>query len=242
MKKWTDEAIGDALLKLSSDGRLPSNDELKAAGLSGLGFAVSNTGGFYAWAKKLGLETKGGGAPWTEERITSELQPFCEEFGRMPSVGELRNAGRNDLACVISKRGGFRCWAKRLSLGQKGSETHRGQKWERSESVFFRALGMNVEEQSTKAPFDLLVNGKRVDVKSSILNKTGWYQFGSIKYGKDCDFYDLLCVEDDKIKGRFIVPVAHANVGTISLMPKSLIGRGKYGPFLGATDLLWGSE
>jgi len=99
-------------------------------------------------------------------------------------------------------------------------------------------MGFEVERQTTKSPFDLLVNGSRVDVKTSTLNSTGWYQFGSIKRCEDCDFLDLLCIEDDRLLARFIVPAEKARVTTISMMPSTLEGLGKYAAFLDATNLL----
>lgn len=165
-------------------------------------------------------------------------------FGRMPSAGELRRVGRNDLACAVSKRGGFRTWASRLGLGQKGTETHRGQKWERREATLFRSMGFEVVEQSTRAPFDLLVNGYRVDVKSSSWRDYGYvkgYLFNGIKGGGDCDFFDLLCLDGDSILHRFVVPATVAKCKTLTISLSSVSGKGsrkKWHEYKDATDLL----
>jgi hypothetical protein len=238
MKKWTDEEIGKALLELSKDGRLPSNDDLSKLGMSGLGFAVTKTGGYPFWAQKLGLKTKSDRFMWTEEAVKEALLVESQRFGRMPSANELRDVGCNSLACAVVRRGGFRVWAKRLGLEQKGTETHRGQKWERQEAVYFRSIGFEVEEQLTRASFDLLVNGKRVDVKSSSFNDRGWYQFGSIKCGSDCDFFDLVCVGNNKFLARFIIPSSIVKIKTISMMPNTLRGIGKYAAFRNAVYYL----
>ena len=178
------------------------------------------------------------GTEWTDELIAVRLVEQAKSFGRMPTAGELRARGMNDLACVISRRGGFLRWAKELRLETKGTETHRGQKWERSEAGYFAELGFEVEEQTTKAPFDLLVGGRKVDVKTSTLNKSGWFQFGSIKRCVDCEFLDLLCVDGDALVARFIVPAEKARVVTISMMPATLGGLGKYAAFRSAVYLL----
>jgi len=183
---------------------------------------------------------------WTEETIRAALVPYIEMHnGRMPSLKELQAQGRNDLSCAIVRQGGYRKWAGLMGVPQKGHNTHRGQKWERHEASFFRGLGMDVEEQATLAPFDLLVNGYRVDVKTSTLKfpgkcaRNGWYQFGSTKMGSDCDAFDLLCIGGDAVVARFVVPSAFiGGASSITLVPSALDGRGKYGPCLDAVHLL----
>lgn len=156
----------------------------------------------------------------------------------MPSCNELRDAGRVDLGGAVIRSGGFRAWAERFGVRQKGTETHRGQRWERHEAAFLRGLGYEVEDQPTRAPFDLLVNGHRVDVKSSALNTHGWYQFGDTRRGVDCDFFDLLCIAGDEVIARFVVPADKARVMSISMMPGTLEGLGKYAAFRDAVHLL----
>ncbi len=177
------------------------------------------------------------GKTWTDASIEEELRRRAGELRRMPSANELRASGANDLACAISRRGGFSGWAEKMGLKQKSSDTHRGQKWERHEADFFRSLGYLVEEQTAKAPFDLLVNGLRVDVKSSKLTRHGFYQYGGIRNGEGCDLFDLLCI-DGGVKARVLVPSSKANVAKICMMPATLDGLGKYGAFVGAVHLL----
>lgn len=242
--KWTDKEIGAALIEVSNDGILPSNDDLKKAGMGGLCFAVSRTGGYQRWARRLGLKTKGDRTSWNDDLIEAALLIEGERFGRMPSANELRDSGRNDLACAISKHGGYRVWSERLGLSQKGTETHRGQKWERHEAAFFRSLGFEVEEQTARAPFDLLVNGKRVDVKSSSWRDykgVSGYLFNGIKHGTDCDFFDLLGTGGGHVLHRFVVPATKALCKTLTISPSSISGSGrrkKWYPFKDATHLL----
>ena len=178
------------------------------------------------------------GTRWTDELIGEELMKQARSLGRMPSARELRLEGLNDLACAIPRNGGYRRWAERLGLGMKVSETTRASKWEEAEMQYFESLGYEVERQTTKAPFDLLVNGHRVDVKISTLNKTGWFQFGCIKKCVDCDFLDLLCIRNGERVARFIVPANAARVVTVSMMPSTLYGKGKYGFWLDKVELL----
>jgi hypothetical protein len=176
-------------------------------------------------------------------RISEELLLFAEKYGRMPSVSELHENGRNDLACAISRNGGFRSWAERLGLGLKGTETHRALAIEDEEQVRLERLGFRVYRQTTKAPFDLLVNGQRVDVKSgrpSIYGKdknkyVGWV-FNLIKVPPTCDFYLLVCQSrDGAVERRYVVPASEAQITTITITPS-----GKYERYRDADHLLKG--
>ncbi len=230
--KWTDDEIARVVLSVS-DGVMPSRTDLESRGLGGLAGTISHRDGFIALAKRLGLKPKGGGRKrgrevvWTEDAIQMGLQEHIDNFGRMPSANELHEEGQNDLACAISRHGGFRAWAKRLGVKQKGSETHRGQKWERHEAAFFKELGFDVEEQTTKKPFDLLVNSHRVDVKSakwSDYGKVRGFIFSGLKRGVDCDFFDLVCVFNGVFFTRFVIPSADARVKTITIGSSTAFG------------------
>lgn len=161
----------------------------------------------------------------------------------MPTANELRAMGHNSLACAVGRYGGWRHWADRLRLERKGTETHWAQSWEAREADLYRSLGAEVERQTTKAPFDLLVNSRRVDVKASTFHdyrpKDGrrvcGYAFAGLKRGRQADFFHLVCVADDERPlARFVVPAAEAAVHTVSIAPRSLDGGGAYGRYLGA--------
>jgi hypothetical protein len=239
--KWTDDEIARVVLSVS-DVVMPSRVDLESQGLGGLAGTISKRGGFLAWAERLGLKPKGGGRKrgrvpfWTTEMVQEGLSEHVVRLGRLPTANELRIENQHDLMNAVMRHGGFRLWAKRLGVKQKGSETHRGQRWERHEAEFFRKLGFNVKEQTTKASFDLLVSGYRVDVKSATLNR--WYSFGSIRRCEGCDFLDLLCVDGDAIQARFIIPAEMARVKQVSMMPKTLYGLGKYASFKDSIHLL----
>lgn len=164
----------------------------------------------------------------------------AEGLGRMPSATELKGMGKGGLSCVISRRGGYKLWAKRLKLKLKGTETHRAQVWEGREVKFFEGHGFEVERQTTKAPFDLLVNVVRVDVKSATwtryekdegLGSVQGYVFAGLKRGRDCDVFDLICVAGRSVIARFLVPATEAKVVTLTITPLTLEGKGKYSRF-----------
>ena len=94
--------------------------------------------------------------------------------------------------------------------------------------------------QTTCAPFDLLVNTHRVDVKHAKWgeweHRGGHYVkgfvFAGLRRGSDCDFFDLLCVIDGKVAHRFIVPASNAKVTTLTITRRTLDGAGKYSEWL----------
>jgi len=85
----------------------------------------------------------------------------------------------------------------------------------------FTALGHSVEVMPYGSPFDLRVDGQRVDVKTSASPKQdGRYAFrlkpvhasGGYSYSKnylqDTDFLVLACLQDDALLHVYVVPVA----------------------------------
>jgi len=123
---------------------------------------------------------------------------------------------------MIARRGGFRQWATRLDLAVKASETSFGQHWEEYVAGCLRALGFDVAAQTTKAPFDLLVDGLvRVNVKSA-----RWHEYGPCRghfFGigdtwKMCDVFALVRVQDNSSPLPVLwVPSAEAQQQTITL-------------------------
>lgn len=173
------------------------------------------------------------GTRWTEGRILDEVRTVARDFGRMPSANELRDIGRNDLACAIAKRHSFREVALKLGLAQKGTETHFGQRWERVAAAFYVAQGAEVERMPTRHPFDLRVNGYRVDVKSARR---------SLK-GECCDFFHAVCVRNDNTAlAHFVIPAEEARIHTLTLSPLTLAGEGKYAQFRDAFGPLLGER
>lgn len=180
---------------------------------------------------------------WTDREIHWRLRRVVSDLGRMPSSSELRGLGLQGLASAVSRCGGYHKWSLRLGVEQKGTETHFAQRWERHEVGFFESLGFDVERQTTKAPFDMMVNGHRVDVKAAHFgvyqnNRSGGYCsgfiFSGLKRGKCADFFDLLCIDGGEVVHRLIVPAPEARIVTLTVTPRTLAGRGKYSRFMGA--------
>jgi hypothetical protein len=189
------------------------------------------------------------GTVWDSARVESELRRVTDEMGRMPTVGELTTRKQGDLANAVVRSGGFAEWAKKLGVARKGTETHRGQDVELAAIESLRREGFDVQRQPTRAPFDLLVNGRvRVDVKSgkfadySTTRRSGrgrtdrvaGHFFGINHRAGACDLY-LLCGVDEsnRVLWRYFVPASDAQVGTLTLTPK-----GKYSRFKESVNVL----
>lgn len=139
----------------------------------------------------------------------------------MPSRRELVEMGKEPLASTVTRLdGGFRGTAKRLGLSLKASCTAFGQDWESYTEAVLRNLGYEVERQTTKAPFDLLVSGKvRVNVKSARYHEYGpckGFFFGIGTTWKRCDVFALVKV-DAPTPPILWVPSAQAQQQTITL-------------------------
>ncbi len=115
--------------KHGTPGVMPTSEELKKAGLSGLGKAISQHGGYPLLAAKLGLELAYTAKPadyWKEfVNVERELLAFIEKKGAsgvMPTNTELYNAGLSSLGYAIQKHGGFSAVARRLGLAYTDKE------------------------------------------------------------------------------------------------------------------------
>jgi hypothetical protein len=180
---------------------------------------------------------------WTEETITSAIVPYIEKLGRMPTATELYATGNTKLAVTIGRLGGYRAWAKKLNVEQKGTETHRAQIIEDQFANWLKSENINGVRQSTRAPFDFLINGHvRVDVKSARAyvygppdnRKIMGFVFGINKKIPTCDVY-VLCGLDsnDVIMWRYFIPAKKAQVVTLTITPA-----GKYSKYKEATRYL----
>jgi len=164
---------------------------------------------------------------WTDDLIASHLINAARGLQRMPSANELRALGQNALAMAVSRRGGFRYWAERLNLPLKGTETHRGQAVETHVAAYLVGLGFDVKSQTTRAPFDMLIDGcVRVDVKSARYGdyirkdarkrtpqRTKGFAFGLNKVPPTCDLYVLCGVDEgNTVLWRYFVPATEARV------------------------------
>ena len=91
------------------------------------------------------------------------------------------------LSVKVSRSGGFKCWALKLGLELKESETTKGWKYEEKALKDLTDRGYNVKEMTTKHPYDLLVEENvRIDVKVSsryYYEDNNYYH--TLKSGKD---------------------------------------------------------
>ncbi len=166
------------------------------------------------------------GKRWTDEIMEAEVRAVsAEKFGgRMPSAPELNDIGLHSLANRISRtKGGYRGVAKKLALTLKDSETAFGNVWEDFVEGYLKAHGREVQRQTTRAPFDLLVDGHvRVNVKSA-----RWHEYGPCKgffFGLSdtwnrCDVFALVKVQDN-VQELLWVPSREAQQQTITLTKK----------------------
>lgn len=184
------------------------------------------------------------GRTWSDERARAELSVAVERFGRMPSRNELADNAMESLANYLTRNGGMAAWAERVGARLKWTETHRGQAVQRAVAVELLEMGFDVKEQTARAPFDLLVDGVRVDVKSAKYSEyrnshTGTYVRGHVfalnKVPATCDLY-LCCGVDESnaIMWRYYIPAEHARVRTLTITPTGK----KYTRFREAIDEL----
>lgn len=165
---------------------------------------------------------------WSRNLIQKKLVAYVDRLGRMPSCNELKEAGDNALSCAIPRWGGYRKWARDLNVELKGTETHWAMLIEDLVELMLEGKGFSVVRQTTRAPFDLLVNGHQVDVKAahpSLYGKNkslhqGWI-FRTAKSDPSCDFYVCLCFDNnEKIIKTYVIPSSDALVTTITIAKK----------------------
>lgn len=106
---------------------------------------------------------------WDDETIERELRAMAAVMGNFPSASEMRDRGRNDLACAVTKRGGSIFWSEKLGIPRKPSDSDLG--WE-GEHAFVRLCaeqGLSAERVGgVKNAWDIEVQGAlRVDVKTA---------------------------------------------------------------------------
>ncbi len=218
---------------------MPTDQEVRSVD-SPLSSAIQRNGGYIFWRKKLGLPQKigsGENTKWTDERLRSDILKVVNYFSldRMPTYTEcLKYHQSKSLAHAIARNGGYKYWAKRLNLPIKESETSFGQKGEDIACEVLKSKGYCVENLSTIAPYDLIIDHNvRVDVKSSRLNdKDGkefyHFNFNTSKLHK-CDLY--LCLgfdeEGEVLQHFYFIPSSF--VGTSAeIYSKSSNKYGKY--------------
>jgi hypothetical protein len=136
---------------------------------------------------------------WDNELLENALAPMVSDLGRFPTLGEMRDMGRNDMACQVTKRGGSLFWAEKMKTSITESDTVKGWRGEEKVTKWLFSLGLDPQRQSTQCPFDILVNGcLRIDVKTASFAKygpsSGWFY----RMGKRVPCDVVVCYRTDK--------------------------------------------
>lgn len=123
---------------------------------------------------------------WTDESLEAELRRLIEKVGHFPSSSEMRANGRNDIACAVSRHGGFLAWCKKLGGVRLASDSDFGWEGEIKAANMFEAHGFSAARSTApKSPHDLLVDEVlRVDVKSANYAEYGLSRGWFFRVGK----------------------------------------------------------
>lgn len=154
------------------------------------------------------------GISWTKDGVVNAIHGVMKalEIDRMPSRQEVCDVtGDYSLSNAIARKfGGFYALAKELNLPIKQSETSLGKRMETLACEMLKSRGFNPVQMSVKFPYDIFVDGVKIDVKASHLyrGKNGnFYTFNLEKKYATCDIYILITLtEDNEVKDVFVVP------------------------------------
>lgn len=179
---------------------------------------------------------------WTDERIERAILEVVRslQINYMPSSAQVKEVTQDEsLHNAICRHGSYRGWAKRLGLNNKKSETNTGNDYEEYIERILLDLGFEVEQMSTKHPYDLLVNGTtKVDVKvgSSYMlrDEHRVVTFATNKKQPTCDFYICVRLDEQKqVEKIHVIPSQMAQVTTLCFGEVS-----KYDVYINRYDLL----
>lgn len=114
-KPYTPARVEEELRRFTADrDTWPTWSEFERAGLKGLRNAVDRFGGARKWSTKLRkrYEPRAGRPPWTEQRISDELEGLAGTLDRWPTQAEWTAMGRGPLLDAMRSHGGIRGWAR----------------------------------------------------------------------------------------------------------------------------------
>lgn len=170
---------------------------------------------------------------WSEEAVVNDLTAICKSIGHFPSFTELKEMGRNDLMCQVSRRGGVVFFSQKVGYSRVWSDTDTGWDGERRVASIITSDGFVVEKSlGYRSPYDLLVEGiARIDVKTAgrVTYKngnhgfcTGWFY----RVGKEptCDFVVLYRKDREDC---FVIPWHKSTTTNITISE----GGGIYAPY-----------
>lgn len=172
---------------------------------------------------------------WTDALIEESLRGITAQVGRFPTAALLREMGRDDLYCAISRKGGLVEWAARLGLARAHSDSDTGWEGESTVQKLLEQYGFAIERsRSLVCPYDLKINGVvRCDVKTTKLAKytncPAWY----FRIGKAVQA-DIVILYRGDTNDCFVLPWFHVGKSNITISPSSP----KYEPFKNRFDII----
>lgn len=167
--------------------------------------------------------------------IAARIISHAGGSGRFPTNTELQKTGQNDLACQITKKGGYAYWANRLGMKRGVYDCDIGWKGEQKTQALFEERGFSViRSERVQWPFDLLVNDcLRVDVKTAKHAdygvSSGWY----FRIGKSPQA-DLIALYRSDKNDVYLIPWYHVPKTNITITPTGT----KYSGFLNAYEIV----
>ena len=163
-------------------GIMPTQSELVRAGRGDLSRAFTKHGRLSAVAKRLGLTQQDMQKPsgyWDDfANLEEELLTHIVEHGTpgvMPTLPELSQSGRRDIAHAIKKHGGVLEVVKRLGLDRPGAEKPRNY-WEDFSSVQNELLAF-ISEHGTQGTMPLksdFIRAERSDLTHAVRKHGGF--------------------------------------------------------------------
>lgn len=241
---WTDERVIEVIkAKATELGRMPKRRDFNNNAITR---GVVRLGGYLALAEKLGIERKPVYETWGRERVLKELKVLVAKLKRMPTLKEAEELVSDKFRWQLSFYG-TRELAAEVGATLKGAHTHFGNDWEDWAAEKLRKRGHKVTRPGRAAPYDILVDGVRVDVKASrrlTHGQTGdrmhTFTLGDkckTEEGGGADLYMCIALkEDEKTVDKILyVPASAAKVSHITFLAR---GSKKWGQYVEAAEFL----
>lgn len=178
---------------------------------------------------------------WTDDLVEAAIKDSMRVLGidRMPTAPELQAIGKNSLHVRISRTLKYSGWAQRLGLQMKSDgETRKGDRYEAYIKNLLKEKGYDVQDMSTRHPYDLMVDGSvKIDVKSCSAHHhfpSRAHTFPLSKKHATCDLY--ICValtEEGEVENIFIIPSHLVEAVTLNMGRNS-----KYNKFIDRWDYI----
>jgi len=229
-----EQVIQENILKVISSlniDYMPTSVQIRQSKISGLDNAISATGGFYKWAKRLNLSPKKPIIKREDQDIAKEILLLSNKLNRMPSKSEVLEYCGESLDNAIIRSYGYYDWAEKLNLNIKDSETYMGISYEEICFNNLKEKSYKVEKTPVKAPYDLLVNDNvKIDVKSGCAyenNESRCHTFGINKVHPTCDLYIIYALDESSknIERTFVIPSKYLKLKSLSLGENSKYNR-----------------